>query len=102
MSDRPAAWQEVAAGKTLFQMHEALTRLRPSGTADATGWRSYRLRSAAAYERIADVDRGHHHEALYWAQWERKRADEIARQAGDDLGRSYECGQICWTDLVAR
>ncbi|MFL6143666.1 MAG: AMED_5909 family protein [Labedaea sp.] len=73
-----SAWDEVAACKTLFQVHEALVRLRPTDRADAARWQAYRLRCAAAYDRIADIDRGHHHEALYWAQRERKHANEIA------------------------
>jgi len=80
MSEGKAAWQEVQACQTLFQVHEALVRLRPSDSANDVQWRNYRLRSAAAYERIADIDRGHHHEALYWAQRERKHADNVAAQ----------------------
>jgi hypothetical protein len=88
MSEQAAQWPDVQACRTLFQVHEALVRLRPPQGADAVRWRNYRLRSAAAYERIADIDRGHHHEALYWAQRERKQANEIAtQQAGGDLGR---------------
>jgi hypothetical protein len=30
------------------------------------------------YEKVADVDRGHHHEALYWAGHERRRAGEVS------------------------
>jgi hypothetical protein len=75
------AWREVQACQTLFQVHEALVRLRPAAGADAERWRSYRLRSAAAYERIADIDRGHHHEALYWAGREREHAHKITTAA---------------------
>ncbi|MGH3929913.1 MAG: AMED_5909 family protein [Pseudonocardiaceae bacterium] len=32
------------------------------------------------YREIAEIDRGHHHEALYWAEREQKNADEIAAQ----------------------
>ncbi|HEU5472040.1 MAG TPA: AMED_5909 family protein [Actinophytocola sp.] len=84
MSDHNAAWQEVQACKTLFQVHEALGRLRPSATADVARWRAYRLRSAKAYEWIADVDRGHHHEALYWARREREQASQNTTGGGAD------------------
>lgn len=89
MGERTGAWQEVQACKTLFQLHELLVRLRPPAGADEVRWRSFRLRSAAAYERIADVDRGHHHEALYWASRERKQANDLAaEQSGGELGRA--------------
>jgi hypothetical protein len=79
MNERKAspAWQDVQTCQTLFQLHEVLVKLRPPETADPGRWVTYRLRSAAAYERIADIDRGHHHEAPYWAQAERKHANEI-------------------------
>ncbi|HEY2765281.1 MAG TPA: AMED_5909 family protein [Pseudonocardiaceae bacterium] len=32
----------------------------------------------ALYLEIAEIDRGHHHEALHWAEREQKSADEIA------------------------
>ena len=73
-----APWPQVQGCRTLFQMHEALVALRPSDGADAQRWLTYHRRSAAAYERIADIDRGHHHEALYWAQRERTNAAKIA------------------------
>jgi hypothetical protein len=35
--------------------------------------------SARVYAEVAEVDRGHHHEALnYWAVRERQSAEEIA------------------------
>ncbi|HEU5476136.1 MAG TPA: AMED_5909 family protein [Actinophytocola sp.] len=86
---RPAAvWQDVQACQTLMQVHEALARLRPPKGADAARWVTYRRRSAAAYEQIADIDRGHHHEALYWAQRERTQANEIARHGVPKPGGS--------------
>jgi hypothetical protein len=32
------------------------------------------------YKAIADVDRGHHHEALYWAGYEERQAGEISAE----------------------
>jgi hypothetical protein len=29
------------------------------------------------YARVAEVDRGHHHEALYWAKREREKGEAI-------------------------
>ena len=32
------------------------------------------------YEAVADVDRGHHHEALYWAGYEERQAGEVSAE----------------------
>ncbi len=61
-----------------MQAHEALVRIRPKGDATLTTWKTYYERSVALYREIAEIDRGHHHEALYWADREQKSADEIA------------------------
>lgn len=53
-----------------------LSRRRPGKDAPAA-WREYYRRSAAIYPEVAEIDRGHHHEALYWAGREAKRASEI-------------------------
>jgi hypothetical protein len=55
-------------------------RIRPKGEATLTTWKTYYERSAALYRQIAEIDRGHHHEALYWAEREQKKATEIAEQ----------------------
>jgi hypothetical protein len=61
----------------LMEAHELLTRERPSPTASAERWLSYYRRSAAVYTEVAEIDRGHHHEALYWASREERKAHEI-------------------------
>lgn len=66
--------------KTLMQAHVALVRIRPKGEATLTTWKSYYERSAELYRQIAEIDRGHHHEALYWAEREQCKAAEIAEQ----------------------
>jgi hypothetical protein len=81
----------VASGKepvTLMQVHELMVRERPRRDAPKEVWLAYYRRSAGLYEEVADIDRGHHHEALYWARWERKRADQLASDAkiGPDHG----------------
>jgi hypothetical protein len=48
-------------------------------------WLAYYQRSAALYAEIAEIDRGHHHEALYWAEHERERANEIKTQISTQL-----------------
>jgi hypothetical protein len=60
-----------------MQAHELLSRMRPSSSASSVTWLKYYRRSAAVYAEVAEVDRGHHHEALYWANRERAKANEI-------------------------
>ena len=64
--------------RTLIQAHEALVRIRPKRDASLAAWLAYHQQSAALYAELADIDRGHHHECLYWAQRERESAKEIA------------------------
>jgi hypothetical protein len=63
--------------QTLVEAHEALTRIRPDRQAPLAEWLAYYQRSAALYAEVAEIDRGHHHESLYWADHQRERAKEI-------------------------
>jgi hypothetical protein len=59
----------------------------PAPTAPPKEWLAFRRRSAEIYRRVADIDRGHHHEALYWAELETAVANELQQQidtAGKD------------------
>jgi hypothetical protein len=64
--------------RTLMQAHTALVRIRPKSDASLAAWKAYYERSGALYREIAEIDRGHHHEALYWAEREEEKAKEIA------------------------
>jgi hypothetical protein len=71
---------EAVRPDTLAAAHELMPRLMPAPTAPLTEWVAFRRRSAAIYARVADVDRGHHHEALYWAERELQVAQELTEQ----------------------
>lgn len=64
--------------RTLMQAHRELVRIRPSRNAPLPTWLSYYQHSASVYEQIAQTDPTHDGEALYWAQRERTRAQNIA------------------------
>lgn len=64
--------------RTLMEAHTALVTIRPKSNASLAAWKVYHERSMALYREIAEIDRGHHHEALYWAEREQQSADEIA------------------------
>jgi hypothetical protein len=66
--------------RTLMQAHAELVRIRPGRDASSAAWLAYYQRSVALYEQIAEIDRGHELEALYWAQRERVHARNIAAQ----------------------
>ena len=66
--------------RTLAQAHETLARIQPGRQAPLAEWLTYYQRSAALYAEIAEIDRGHHHESLHWADHERERAKEIEAQ----------------------
>jgi hypothetical protein len=66
-----------AIPRTLAEAHEAVAAIRPPRTAPLTEWLAHHQRAAALYAEIAEIDRGHHHEALFMAERERQRAKEI-------------------------
>ena len=63
--------------QTLVAAHEELARVRPDRQAPLAQWLAYYQRSAVLYAEVAEIDRGHHHESLYWADQQRQRAHEI-------------------------
>jgi hypothetical protein len=64
--------------RTLREAHEIAMDRRPVPDANPSVWLAFRQANARMYEKVADVDRGHHHEALYWAGHERRRAGEVS------------------------
>lgn len=64
----------------LMQAHELLSEQRPAPEARPAEWVAYYRRSAAMYAEVAEIDRGHHHEALYWSSREDRKAHEIEAQ----------------------
>ncbi len=71
---------ETGEPRTLMQAHQALVCIRPSRDASRPAWFAYYQRSASVHEQIAKIDPTHDGEALYWAQRERARADNIAER----------------------
>ena len=71
---------EPVVPRTLVEVHEVLARVRPGRQAPLAEWLAYYQRSSALYADIAEIDRGHHHESLYWADHERERVEEIKAQ----------------------
>jgi hypothetical protein len=49
----------------------------PRNSANPGELRRFHEKSAAVYQRVAELDRGHHHEALYWAEREARLAREL-------------------------
>jgi len=64
----------------LMQAHELLSQRRPAPEAGPAAWLAYYRSSAAVYAEVAEIDRGHHHEALYWSSREDRKAREIEAQ----------------------
>lgn len=63
--------------QTLAEAHEAVAAIRPDRTAPLGEWLAFHQRSAAVYAEVAEIDRGHHHEALFMVERERQRVTEI-------------------------
>lgn len=70
----------------LMQAHELLTRERPAANAKPEMWLAFYRRSAALYAEVAEVDRGHHHEALYWSSREERKAREVEDRMRESKG----------------
>ncbi|MGH3757276.1 AMED_5909 family protein [Actinophytocola sp.] len=72
----------------LKQAHVVLSRERPAPEDGPDVWLAYYRRSAAVYAEVAEIDRWHHHEALYWSAREARKAREIE----DHLRKSTQGG----------
>ena len=71
---------EPATPRTLAEAHESVAAIRPPRTAPLSEWLVYYQQSAAWYAEVAEIDRGHHHEALAIADRERQLAKQIKVQ----------------------
>jgi hypothetical protein len=74
-------WKTANAAQTLRQAHEALSRLMPRPDASPRAWLAYYRRSAAIYAQVAEIDRGHFHETMFWATREREKAEAIETES---------------------
>ncbi|MGH3529694.1 MAG: AMED_5909 family protein [Pseudonocardiaceae bacterium] len=72
--------------RTLQEAYEAVARIRPRQRAPLTEWLAFHQRSAALYAEVAEIDRGHHHEALFMAEREHLRAKEIKVEMSSAVG----------------
>jgi hypothetical protein len=70
-------WGVAEQVRTLSEAHDVLSKLMPNPKAAPAVLRDYYLRSAAVYARVAETDRSHHHEAVYWANREREKGEAI-------------------------
>ena len=75
--DKPT---EPVMPRTLVEAQELLARGRPGRLAPLAEWHAYYQRSAALYAEVAEIDRVHHHESLYWADQQRVRLKKIEAQ----------------------
>jgi hypothetical protein len=66
--------------RTLAGAQHAVASCRPSQQAPLAAWLAYHQRAAAWYAEVAEIDRGHHHEALALAEEHRQLAKKIKTQ----------------------
>ena len=70
-------WARAEQVTTLSEAHDVLSKLLPNPKTRPEVLKDYYLRSAAIYARVAETDRSHHHEAMYWANREREKGEAI-------------------------
>lgn len=63
---------------TLKDAHDLIGRIRPGSNASLSEVLAFRRRATQIYLAVADIDRYHHHEAMYWVEHEREAAQELA------------------------
>lgn len=77
VAEQNVTWARIEKVQSLSEAHDLLPRMMPRKGAKPAELRRFHEQSAAVYQRIAEVDRGHHHEALYWADREARLAREV-------------------------
>lgn len=77
VAERKMTWARIAQVQSLSEAHDLLPRMMPRDGATPADKRRFHEKSAAVYRKVAELDRGHHHEALYWADRESRLAQEL-------------------------
>lgn len=90
MTRRSKSTQSAESIRTLQQAHAYLGPRRPVESAPAVERVAFFRESARIYAAVAETDRFHHHEALYWATREREYAQ--AAQLELDRGKGVTSG----------
>lgn len=71
---------------SLMEAHQLLSHMRPAVGAPREKWLAFYRRSAQVYLEMAEIDRGHHHEAMYWAARERTKANKLQAEIDQNPG----------------
>jgi len=71
---------QVNTPQTLADAQHVVASGRPRQKAPLSEWLAYHQRAAAYYAEVAEIDRGHHHEALAMADEQRQFAMKIKAQ----------------------
>ena len=74
---KPSKTKPVAVPQTLGQAHSDVSRRRPPAESTLVVQRKFHQDNKRLYESVADIDRGHHHEILYWVQYERNQIETL-------------------------
>lgn len=79
--------------RSLQQAQELLSREWPGRDATPAAWLAHHRRAAELYAHVAEVDQGHHYEALHWAACARDEArafSELLSKADEEkVGGSH-------------
>ncbi|WP_158264222.1 AMED_5909 family protein [Amycolatopsis sp. CA-126428] len=75
--------------RTLKEAHDDSYARMPGRDAPVSAWVAFRRANARMYRAVADLDRGHHHEALYWSDRERREVETLTKKPEwkSDYGR---------------
>ena len=66
--------------RTLSEAHDDALARMPDREAPVSAWVAFRRANARMYQAVADIDRGHHHEALYWSDRERREVEKLTKK----------------------
>ena len=78
--------------RILAEAHHVVASSRPFHKAPLAEWLAYHQQSAAIYAEVAEIDRGHHHEALFMAEQQRQRVKDIKVQiSSEPVTAGEEC-----------